>query len=76
VTRSSHRSLGLWIILLIVVAVVSFIIDQNTGDTTGPPFHDSFLNQGAFIIFFLSLPVLLVLVAIAVVQSIRGRRSD
>ena len=38
-----------------VVAVVSLVVDLNTGDTTGPPYDDSLLNKFAFYTFWISL---------------------
>jgi hypothetical protein len=61
-----RRSLGFWIGLSIAVAVASLVIDQNTGDTTGPPYHDPVYNTAAFLIFWISATAFVVLSGLAV----------
>ena len=68
-----RRSLWLWVADAFVIAVISLIIDQNTGDRTGPPYHDSLLNQAAFFVFFGAAILFLGLCVFALVRWIRGR---
>jgi hypothetical protein len=49
------------------LAIVSFIVDQNTGDTTGPPYHDSLLNHIAFFVFFGSAVAFVLLATFTVI---------
>lgn len=70
------ESLRLWIAATFVVAVSSFIVDQNTGDTTGPPYDDSLLNQAAFFVFFGAAFLMLGRCLIAFVRWIRGRVTE
>jgi hypothetical protein len=65
--------LRVWIAAAFVVAVVSLVIDQNTGDTTGPPYHDSLLNQSAFFVFFAATILFLGLSVFAFARLVRGR---
>ena len=67
------HSLRLWMAGAFAVAVVSLIIDQNTGDTTGPPYHDSLLNQAAFFVFFGAMILFLGLCIFALARWTRGR---
>lgn len=71
----NRHSLRLWIAGAFVVAVVSLIIDQNTGDTTGPPYNDSLLNQAAFFIFFGAMILFLGLRILALARWTRGRMA-
>ena len=50
----SNRQLLLLIPTVFVVAVVSRVVDVNTGDTTGPPYDDSLLNKVFFYTFLVS----------------------
>jgi uncharacterized membrane protein YwaF len=61
------RRLRIWIPVLFVLAVVSLIVDQNTGDTT-PPYHDSLLNHVAFFAFFGFAAVFVVVAAVALLS--------
>ncbi len=70
----SPYPLLVWIAAAFVVAVVSLVIDQNTGDTTGPPYHDSLLNQSAFFVFFATI-LFLGLCVFALARLIRGRSA-
>lgn len=71
----SGRPLRFWIGLVLLVALVSFAVDQTTGDTTGPPYNDSLLNHIAFFIFLATIVVLFALVLVAVVRLVRHRSS-
>jgi ABC-type branched-subunit amino acid transport system permease subunit len=68
-----RRPLGFWIALCVVVAVVSFVVDQNTGDTTGPPYDDPYYNDAAFFAFWVSALAFGVLSALALWRW--GRRT-
>ena len=70
------RSIGMWIAAAFVVAVASLVVDQNTGDTTGPPYDDSLLNQAAFFVFFGAAFLMLVLCVVALVRWIRCRVTE
>jgi NhaP-type Na+/H+ or K+/H+ antiporter len=59
--------------VLFVVAVVSLIVDQNTGDTSGPPYHDSLLNHAAFFAFFGSAAAVGILAVIALIGWVYRR---
>ena len=58
---------------LSALAIVSFVVDQNTGDTTGPPYHDSVLNHIAFFAFFTSAVALVALVAFVLARFVYKR---
>ena len=70
------HSLRLWIAGACGVAVVGLIIDQSTGDTTGPPYNDSLLNQAAFLVFFGAMILFLGLCVLAFVRWTRGRLAQ
>jgi len=55
----------------LAVAVVSLIVDQNTGDETGPPYHDPLINQIAFFVFFGTCVLLVAAAAVVVGLSVR-----
>ena len=65
--------LGFWIVVSLVIAIVSRVIDVNTGDTTGPPYHDSLFNQCAFFVFLGTTLILFALCALALARWIRYR---
>ena len=67
------RPLRFWIAVVFVVAVVSLVVDLNTGDTTGPPYHDSLFNHFAFFIFWGSTVVLFALCVFAVLRWVFRR---
>ena len=71
--------LAILIGVLFTLAVVSLIVDQNTGDTTGPPYHDSVLNHVAFFTFFATALVFVILVAVVLLRwgykRLRATRS-
>jgi len=69
-----HR-LSFWIVGVFAIALVSFVVDQNTGDTTGPPYHDSLLNQAAFFVFAGTTIIFLGLCVFSLAGWIRHRRS-
>ena len=69
------HSLRVWIAAVFVVAVISLVIDQNTGDTTGPPYNDSLLNQAAFFVFFGTTILFLGLCVFAFVRWSSGHRA-
>lgn len=64
-----------WTEPVLLVALVSFAVDQTTGDRTGPPYNDSLLNHIAFFIFLATIVVLIALVLVAVARSVRHRSS-
>ncbi len=51
----NRRHLPILIAAVFVVGVVSLVVDQNTGDTTGPPNDDLLLNVISFYTFLASL---------------------
>ena len=67
------RPLNFWIVLALLVAVASFVIDQNTGDTTGPPYDDPAYNFAAFLIFNVSAVAFLLLSVYALGRWVRRR---
>jgi len=60
-------------VALFALAVVSFVVDQNTGDTSGPPYHDSVLNHVAFFAFFATAVAVVVLVAFVLARFVYKR---
>ncbi|MDP9225838.1 MAG: hypothetical protein M3P18_18760 [Actinomycetota bacterium] len=66
------QSLRVWIGAVFCLAVISLIVDQTTGDTTGPPYHDSLLNQAAFFVFFAAVIVFLGLCLFGLIRWVRG----
>ncbi len=50
----TRRQLPFLIAAVFVVAVVSLVVDLNTGDPTGPPYDDSLLNVVSFYTFLAS----------------------
>jgi len=66
------RSLRRWIPAAFAVSAISLVVDQNTGDTTGPPYSDSLLNQAAFFVFFAASILFLALCTFAVARWARG----
>jgi hypothetical protein len=63
--------LWFWIVVSLVIAIVSRVIDVNTGDTTGPPYYDSLFNIGAFFVFLGTTLIFLALCALALSRLIR-----
>lgn len=70
---AKSHSLRIWIPAVFMVAVISLIIDQNTGDTTGPPYNDSLLNKASFFVFFGAMILFLGLSIFALARWTRGR---
>ena len=69
--RSSGRRILLWFGVVLIAALISLVVDQTTGDTTGPPYHDPLINQVAFFVFIATIPTLVVLAAVALVGFVR-----
>jgi len=69
--RSGGRPTLFWLGVVLLVALVSFVVDQTTGDKTGPAYHDPLINQVAFFIFWATIPILIVLVGVALVRFFR-----
>ncbi|MDP9295106.1 MAG: hypothetical protein M3O88_00230 [Actinomycetota bacterium] len=69
--RSTGRPLLLWFGVVLLVALISLVVDQTTGDATGPPYHDPLINQVAFFIFLATIPTMLVLAGVAVTRFVR-----
>jgi hypothetical protein len=69
----SRRYLPLLIAAVFVVAVVSLVVDQNTGDTTGPPYNDSLLNVVSFCTFLVSVVTFVGLCVVGLVVWLRQR---
>ncbi len=69
----SNRQLLLLIAAVFVVAVVSLVVDQNTGDTTGPPYDDSLLNKVFFYTFLVSTIIFVGLCIVGLTGWLRHR---
>ncbi len=69
----SRRPLPLLIAAVFVVAVISLVVDQNTGDTTGPPYDDSLLNVVFFYTFLVSMVAFVGLCIVGLVVWLRHR---
>ena len=69
----SRRRLPALIAAVFVVAVVSLVVNQNTGDTTGPPYDDSALNVASFYTFLVSLVIFVGLCGVGLVVWLRHR---
>jgi hypothetical protein len=69
----SRRQLPLLIAAVLLVAVVSLVVDQNTGDTTGPPYDDSLLNVASFCTFLVSMVIFVGLCIVGLVVWLRHR---
>ena len=61
----NRRQLPILIAAVFVVAVVSLVVDLNTGDTTGPPYDDSLLNVVSFYTFLVSTVIFVGLCIVA-----------
>jgi hypothetical protein len=70
-----RHALGFWIVGVFAIALAGLFVDQTTGDTTGPPYHDSLMNQVAFFVFFGATVVFLGLCVFALAGWTRRRRS-
>jgi hypothetical protein len=60
-----------WLPLGLAIAAVSLVVDQNTGDETGPPYHDPLINQISFFVFFGTCLLLVATTAVVIGLSIR-----
>lgn len=67
------RQLPILIAAVFVVAVVSLVLDLNTGDTTGPPYDDPLLNVVFFYTFWVSTVILVGLCLAGLVAWFRHR---
>ena len=67
----NRRQLPVLIAAVFVIAVVSLVVDQNTGDTTGPPYDDSLLNVVSFYTFLVSM---VIFVGLCIVGLVVWRR--
>ena len=76
-----RRSLQFWIAIVFAVAVVSRIVDVNTGDTSPPPgappsaYHDSPFNTFAFLVFLATTVTFVALCVFAVSRWVSRRRA-
>ena len=69
----SNRQLLFLIPTVFVVAVVSRVVDLNTGDTTGPPYDDSLLNKVFFYTFLVSTIIFVGLCIVGLARWLRHR---
>lgn len=67
-----RRRRSFWIALAFVLAGVALVVDQTTGDDTGPPYHDPFINKLAFFVFMTAMLALITLCVAAAVAAIRA----
>ena len=71
-----RRPAGFWIAAAFAVALVAFVVDQSTGDETGPPYDDPLINKIAFGVFMGAMLLFVVLCAIALVRRIAARGAS